>query len=142
METTLKKIEETIQRMGFGNVKITTDDEHRKISIIIDDDLIQSNLERVLPAFDHIFNLYLRKEELPPYVVDVNYYRKERERLITELARAAARKAARAKEDVELPPMNSYERRIVHMEIALHPELETESTGEAKERKVIVRQIG
>jgi len=141
MDTTIKKIEEAINLMGFENVKTDVDEEYRKISIIIDDDLIQAHVEKLLPAFDHIFNLFLRKAELPPHVVDINYYRKERERLITELARAAAHKATVTKGDVELPPMNSYERRIVHMEIALHPELETESIGEAKERKVTVKHI-
>jgi predicted RNA-binding protein Jag len=37
--------------------------------------------------------------------------------------------------------MNSYERRIVHVELAIHPEVTTESMGVGKERYVIVKPI-
>ena len=74
-------------------------------------------------------------------VVDLNYYRKERERLIAELARAAAKKATVTREEVELPPMNAYERRLVHLEITTHPDLKTESAGIGKERHVIIKHL-
>jgi len=73
--------------------------------------------------------------------VDLNYYRKERERLIAELARAAAKKASITKEEVALPPMNAYERRLVHVELTTHPELKTESIGVGRERHVIIKQL-
>jgi len=141
MQEIKEKIESIIARMGFTEARVSIDEEHRKISIFIDDDVVQSQLERILPALDHIVNLILRKEEMAPCVVDVNYYRKERERLIVELARAAAHKATLKKEDVELPPMNSYERRIVHMELADKPDLQTESVGESRDRRVIIKLI-
>ncbi len=141
MEQIQEKIKKIVELMGFRGARVTQDDNYRKISVVIDDDLIQSQIERVLPALDHICNLMLRKEELPSYVVDLNFYRKERERLIVELARAAAHKAALRKESVELPPMNAYERRIVHMELADKPDLVTESIGDSKDRRVVVKRI-
>tara|TARA_Y100000310_G_scaffold168680_1_gene168745 strand:- start:941 stop:1372 length:432 start_codon:yes stop_codon:yes gene_type:complete len=141
MEHIKEKIESAITLMGFEEAKVTIDEEYRKISIFIDDDLVQSQVERVLPALDHLCNLILRKEEFPPHIVDLNYYRKERERLIIELARAAARKATIKKENIELPPMNSYERRIVHMELADKPDLQTESIGESRDRRVVIKLI-
>ncbi len=141
METVKQTIEQTLSLMGFKEARITTDEEHRKISIFIDDELVQSEVEQMLPALDHVCNVLLRKEGLPPYMVDLNFYRKERERLIIELARAAAKKAAMKKESVELPPMNSYERRIVHMELADKPDLQTESIGEARDRRVVIKLI-
>ncbi|HXF44234.1 MAG TPA: R3H domain-containing nucleic acid-binding protein [Candidatus Paceibacterota bacterium] len=127
--------------MGFEEPRVELDAEHRKISLFIDDDLIQSRVAVVLPAIEHILNLMVKGENNGPYVVDLNYYRKERERLITELARAAAHKAMLTKSDVELPPMNAYERRLIHMEITTHPELTTESVGLNKERRVIIKHI-
>ncbi|MDP2704585.1 MAG: R3H domain-containing nucleic acid-binding protein [bacterium] len=141
METVKQTIEQALSLMGFKEAKITIDEEHRKISIFIDDELVQSEVEQMLPALDHLGNVLLRKEGLPPYMVDLNFYRKERERLIIELARAAAKKAAMKKESVELPPMNSYERRIVHMELADKPDLQTESIGEARDRRVVIKLI-
>ena len=73
--------------------------------------------------------------------VDVNSYRKERENIILELARGAARKAAGTKTDITLPPMNAYERRLIHSELASRPDIKTESVGEGKERYVVVKPI-
>lgn len=141
MEETLKKTEQLISLMGFPEAKISLDDNHRKISIFIDDELIQSQASHVLPAFEHLVNLIGRKKENPPIIVDLNFYRKERERLITELARAAAHKARVTKKEVELPQMNAYERRLIHVEIAVHPELKTESIGLGKDRRVVIKHI-
>ncbi|MEX1014480.1 MAG: R3H domain-containing nucleic acid-binding protein [Candidatus Paceibacterota bacterium] len=138
------KIKEVILKMGFkeDQIKITIDQEYNKISINIDDEAVrEENTPKVLSAFNHLFNQILKKESKPYHVIDLNYYRKERERLITELARAAAKRASVSGENIELPPMNAYERRLVHVEISTHPELETESIGKGKERRVIVKQL-
>lgn len=142
MDEIIKTIEKAVILMGFQNPKIKADDAYKKISIFIDDEIIQSQLDLLLPAFDHLVNIIIKKAGLPPFVVDLNYYRKERERLIAELTRAAAHKATIKKETVELPPMNSYERRIVHMEISIHPELKTESVGEGHDRRVVIKLLG
>ena len=57
---------------------------------------------------------------------------------IIELARAAAHKAALRKENVELPPMNAYERRIVHMYLSENPQVKTESRGVPPLRQMVI----
>ena len=78
---------------------------------------------------------------IEPVVVDVNNYRRERERLIIELAKAAARRAIATKESVNLPAMNAYERRLIHAELSMRPDVATESVGEGKDRFVVVKAI-
>ena len=73
--------------------------------------------------------------------IDVNNYRKEREKIIIELAKAAARKVAATQKEVSLPVMNAYERRLVHLELSSRPDVATESVGEAKERYVVVKPL-
>lgn len=144
MEPILEKMKKVISLMGFKEerIKITADEEHHKITLLIDDEAVRGHSTPVvLSAFNHLFNQLLKKEGQPHYVFDLNYYRKERERLITELARAVARKATVTKEEIELPPMNAYERRLVHVEIATHPELRTESKGIGKERRVVIKRL-
>ena len=141
MEKFLEKLNTLVGMMGFAEAKVTLDEEHRRISIFVDYEMSQDQTAILLSAFDHLINLMLKKEKLQPYVVDLNFYRKERERLILELARASAKKAMMTKADVELPPMNGYERRLVHMEITTHPELKTESLGEGKERRVVIKHL-
>ena len=141
METVLRYIQETLSLLGFPDATVNTDEENRRISIVIDDDNVREHAAAVLEALDHLFNIAIHREKLPTYIIDLNYYRRERERLIVELARAAARKAMATTTEVELPAMNAYERRLVHVEIATHPELKTESTGLGKDRRVVIRRI-
>lgn len=144
MEDFTKKVKKMISLMGFDDddIRVKADDEHDKLSLFIDDDSVRGDeTPDILSAFNHLINLMLKKENRGHHVIDLNYYRKERERLITKLARAAARKAVVTNETVELPPMNSYERRLVHVEIKTHPELDTESMGQGKNRRVVIKQL-
>lgn len=141
MNPIIEKTKEVITLLGYPEAEIAIDEERRKIIVLIDDHFVVENVETILPAVDHMVNLILKKEGLIPHVVDLNYYRKERERLIVELVKAAARKATITKQEVELPAMNGYERRLVHMEITTHPELRTESTGMGKDRRVVIKFV-
>ncbi len=134
-----EQIQSLISKMGFPEAQVAIDDEHHKVSIVIDDENVRTQLPTVLPALEHLVNLILRKTKLPAYVVDLNYYRRERERLIVELAKAAAKKAAMTKGEVALPPMNAYERRLVHVEISMNPDLKTESVGAGRDRHIIIQ---
>lgn len=141
MEQLLIILKNILAGTGLNDVNVTADEEHRRISIVIHDEYVQARLDIILGALDHLVNLIGKKMGLPPYIVDVNFYRKERERLIVELARAAAHKAMVTKTDVELPPMNAYERRLVHVEITTHPELKTESTGAGRDRHIVIKHL-
>ncbi len=138
------QIKPIILAMGFEaeRVNLTLEDEGRRLLIMIDDDLVRGRFApNLLYAFNHLINQLFKKHDLPYCVVDLNFYRKERERLIVELTRAAAKKAMMTKQEIDLPPMNAYERRIVHSEIAFHPELTTESQGEGKARHVVIKHL-
>jgi len=139
------ELKENVQKlfglMGFGGAEVTVEDEHHKMLVLVDDELIRANVATILPALEHLLSLMARRENLPAYVIDVNYYRRERERLIVELAKAAAKKAMITKNEVTLPAMNAYERRLVHVEISTHPDLKTESIGVGKERHIIIQLL-
>lgn len=140
-EAILEAVKEFMGNIGFPGAEVSLDEERRKVIILIENRFIEDNIVTILPAFDHIINTILKKKGLIPHVIDINYYRKERERIIVELAKAGAKKAMITKQEVELPPMNGYERRIVHMEITTHPELTTESVGIGKDRHVVIKFV-
>ena len=106
MNPIIEKTKEIIALLGYPEAEVAIDEERRKVIILIDDRFVSDNVEIILPAIDHIINIVLKKEGLIPHVIDLNYYRKERERLIVELVKAAARKAMITKQEVELPAMN------------------------------------
>jgi len=134
-------VEELFKKGGFEKVEVSIDEEIKKISLVVDDEFFRAHIPEMLKPAEHLLNLIFKKELGKVYVLDMNYYRKERERIIIELAKAGAKKAKITKEAIELPPMNSYERRLIHMEIASNPDLITESIGDGKNRRVVIKPI-
>lgn len=136
-------IKKLIEAMGFKDYKLEIDEEHRHGSLYLYDgeQIVKDNLPNLVESINHLFQLIAQRRGGDAIYLDINNYRKEREKLITELAKAAARKVTATKAEIILPPMNSYERRIVHMELAAHPEVKTESQGMGKERSVSIRPV-
>ena len=73
-----------------------------------------------------------------PVVVDVEGYRSRRKSKLEEIARNAADRAARQGRDVRMRPMNSYERKIIHITLRNDKRVETGSEGEEPDRAVVV----
>lgn len=129
--------------MGFDDYTLEIDAEHKHGVIFIHNHphLIKENLPVLVECFNHFVQLTAKRQNQAPIFFDVNNYRREREDLIVELARAAARKAVATKQEISLPIMNSYERRLVHLELATHPDVATESIGHGRSRYVVIKPI-
>ncbi len=141
MEQLQAIIKQIIEGMGFSDYSLSYDKESNRVSLIIDDQIFSKNLADFVFDLNQVVKLVAKKNGWDPVVIDVNNYRRQRHELILELARAAARKTVATKEEIALPPMNAYERRLIHVELAGRPDLKTESIGEGKERGVIVKPI-
>jgi len=137
-QETVKKI---VELLGLREPSVDFDPENRRITIFANEgDWFKKHLPFLVPDFERVFSLLAKKHEIEGNVfVDVNNYRKEREDIIVELAKAAARKVKTTKEDVQLPAMNAYERRLIHTELSTRPDVKSESFGEGKERHVVVK---
>jgi len=133
--------EKLLELTGLNDPSVNLDGESRRLSVFVNEGewFTKNWLLRFLSDLERVLNLVAKKKGTESVFVDVNNYRKKREELIVELARAAARKAAMTKNGVELPVMNAYERRLVHTELAGRPDVATESTGENKDRRVVVK---
>lgn len=142
MESLHTQVENLIKKLGLNETAVDIDAEGRKISVFVNEgDWFKDWTPRIIGDLEHLLRLLAKKSDHAGFFVDINNYRKERERIIIELAKAAARKVLIAKTEVRLPAMNAYERRLVHVELAIHPEVKTESIGEGVERCVIVKPI-
>jgi spoIIIJ-associated protein len=143
MENWESFIKKTLDLIGFTDyhLEIKMDERRGAVFIYEDQEMVKENLPAIVDAVNHVLQMVAKKNQVEAIFLDVNNYRHDRERLIAELARAAAKKSASTKTEVALPAMNSYERRLVHVELALHPEVKTESAGEGKERYVIIKPI-
>jgi spoIIIJ-associated protein len=72
-------------------------------------------------------------------LVDIEGYRARRRESLAEYARAMAARAKERGTEIELEPMNAYERKIVHDSVADVDGATSFSEGEEPNRKVIVR---
>ncbi len=97
------------------------------------------NLRAVNVILKKIIERRANAPEAKQFLIDVNGYHSHR---IVELQRTARMLGERAKVfkyDVEMSPMNSYERRIIHSLFANDREISTESVGEGKVRRVVLK---
>jgi spoIIIJ-associated protein len=96
-----------------------------------------------LKALDYIVNLMARNEGPAPRVrLDCEGFRRKREKELERIAMEAAKEAMRTRRTVYLPPMSSWERRIVHLTLKESSNVETHSIGVEPGRKVAVRLLG
>lgn len=143
MDTWESIIKKLVEGAGFRDyrLEIGADENRNSLFIYESETFVKENLPMIVDAMNHLLQMIAKKNNAKPIFLDVNNYRQERETLIAELARAAAKRVLSTKEEVSLPAMNSYERRLVHVELAIHPEVTTESAGVGKERYVVIRPI-
>lgn len=96
-----------------------------------------------LKAIEHIARVlaFKKSPERANFVMDINDYRKSRARFVVQNAVEVANRVKESKKAEVLVPMSSYERRLVHIELASYPDVETESIGEEPKRRVVVRPL-
>lgn len=73
------------------------------------------------------------------FLVDVNDYRTKQIRDLQQKAIMMAERARSFQYDVELTPMSAYERLIIHTTLQDAPNVKTESLGEGRNRRVVIK---
>lgn len=79
------------------------------------------------------------ESESAHFLIDVNEYRTRQIRDLQSKALMMAERARSFQYDVELSPMSAYERLIVHTTLQNAPNVKTESQGEGRNRRVVIR---
>lgn len=121
------------------------DDDRSRVPVYVDikgQDLsiLIGRKAETLNALQFITKLIIGKEleQSVPLTIDVEGYRKRRERQIRKLAQRVADQVVATGRSQSLEPMPPNERRLVHIELRDNPLVTTESTGEGNRRKVVV----
>lgn len=143
-------LEEILGRLGVSaSVEVGGRDHDGLHLDIVGDDLafIIGKRGQTLHALQYLVNTILNQssERGGPkgpgdvrVVLDAASYRERRQQALERMAHKAVEKAIERGRRVRLDPMPSYERRIIHMALADHPEVRTVSDGEEPYRQVIV----
>jgi spoIIIJ-associated protein len=96
---------------------------------------------RTLAALEFLTNAVVNKVEGEPPVrvnVDIGGYKRRRDERLRQVAQRAAARVRKTGMPVELDPMSAAERRVVHVELADDPGIMSESTGEGRDRRVVI----
>ncbi|MER2260700.1 MAG: RNA-binding cell elongation regulator Jag/EloR [Psychrobacillus sp.] len=73
--------------------------------------------------------------------LDVGNYRERRQEALEQLAERMADKAVRTGQPIELEPMSSSERKIIHNALSLRVDIETYSVGTEPNRYLVIESI-
>lgn len=95
---------------------------------------------QTLDAIQFIANaIVIRTMDEPvPVWVEAQGYRGRREGQLEKQADRAVAQVVRSGDEVELDPMTSSERKVIHMLLRDNPDVETESRGREPHRKLVV----
>jgi spoIIIJ-associated protein len=96
---------------------------------------------QTLAALQYIVRLLVGRQVKTwvPIVIDVEGYKQRRYQALESFARQMAERVKAKGAPFTLEPMPAYERRIVHLALANHPDVTTESIGQGESRKVVIR---
>jgi len=73
-----------------------------------------------------------------PIIIDVEGYKRRRHDALQALAWRMAEQVSTQKVPFALEPMPAFERRIIHLALADHPDVTTQSSGDGEDRKVVI----
>ncbi len=95
---------------------------------------------QTLSCLQYIVRLIVghQTEAWVPIIIDVEEYKQRRYEALQALAWRIAEQVKAEQAPFTLEPMSAYERRIIHLALAEHPDVMTQSIGEGEARKVVI----
>lgn len=95
-----------------------------------------------LLALQHLIRLIFKKQ-FPDYPqrlsIDIGNFREQQLDAINKVANEAIWQAKASGNAVHLSPMSSFERRLVHTQVANEPDLSSESMGFGNDRHIVIK---
>jgi len=142
-KTIEKTIKEFFEKIGLDyDFKVVEEEESIDIVVETDDPgLIIGRHGDTLDSVQLVLSLIIAKElgEFKRTTLEVADYKKNRSEYLTNLADETRERVITEQKEVYLPNLKPWERRIVHLYFKDDKEVVSESTGEGKERTLLVR---
>lgn len=124
-----------------GRVEVLSDGLPLALNVKGDDlGILIGRRGQTLAALEYVTKLIVvrRLKAWVPLTVDVGGYKKHRQDSLQKLALYLADQVKSRRRAMPLEPMPADERRIIHLALADHPEVTTQSIGEGDNRKVVI----
>ena len=137
-------VERTLAALEVGGrARVSENDEEIEVLVEDEDDsaLLIGKHGATIDALQHVAARVAfrgRERERKRVVIDAAGYRERRQAALERAAERAADEALSFGRAVELDPMSSFERRVVHNHLAKRPDVETHSEGDEPDRRLVV----
>lgn len=145
----LKTVKETAEELlkllkVEAKLEVVEDKENEAIKVQIETEepgILIGHHGEALNALQLILGLTMSKklDQWQRIIVNVGDYREKREEQLKNLALNTAQKVKFSGQATTIPNLTSFERRIVHLVLADHPDVTTESEGEGETRRLAVK---
>ena len=143
-----ERVDKLLELMGTkAKAVVSEDKENEALKVDIETEtetgLLIGRHGETLDALQVILGMMLFQEskEWSRIVVNVGDWREKQEDQLKSLALQAAERARETGEPQSLFNLNASQRRIVHLILSEEKDIETESSGEGKERFLVIKQI-
>lgn len=83
--------------------------------------------------------IYRETQTQPLITLDINEYKNRKTEKIQDMAKTFIDKVRFFQKEVEMPRMSSWERRQIHVLVSEYDDIESESTGEGENRRVVLK---
>ena len=143
-DTAIEVLQTLLKPFDIGDITIDEyeSDDGALILDITGDDLgiLIGRYGRTLNALQFIVSAIVHKrlDYYYPVIIDVEGYKSRQREKIEDIAVRMANKAASQNKSIDLKPMNSYERRIVHTILSDDSRVNTRSKGNGDDRHVVI----
>jgi spoIIIJ-associated protein len=140
----LKTVKEILKLLSITpeELSVTTKDDYTQVKIITSESaaLIGHHGENIA-SLQLIIRLivYQKTGKWQKINLNVNDWQEKREEYLKNMASNFAQKVKFSGKEACLPLLSATERRIIHLYLADHPDVETVSEGEGSERRLIIR---
>ncbi len=135
-----------LANLGVSDVKISVSEIEKGARIILEGEnlgIVIGRRGETLDALQYLASLAANSGgDFFRITLDTGNYREKREQTLKGLARRVSNQVLRTGRSRALEPMNPYERRIIHTEVQTIEGVESNSTGEGKNRRVVISPVG
>ncbi len=149
IKTGYEVVNHLIELMGADlelNINHKSDNDHvESVLEIVGDDsgLLIGRKGETLKALQFLANVLVSNKtgSKSRISIDVEGYEDRRNQSLINLANRVAQRVTKTGRHIELEPMNPRERRVIHMALAEHTSVVTESSGSGFDRRVVISPI-
>lgn len=139
-------LQEVLENMGVKKAKIEVKTKDSVITLNVHSEnnaIIIGKKGHILNAIQTYIKQTINTEtsNFVKIIVDVENYKEKQIYFLQRDAKKVAKEVLRSKERVELDPMTSYERKVVHDALSTFKNISSNSEGEEPNRRIVIEYI-